>query len=88
LLDLLDAQNSRVSAQAAVATGRSAVQFADYRILASINRLLATLDIKPPSGAKAYAREQFQVPATPPAETMPRHTPKDLNREPDFKSLY
>jgi len=88
LLDLLDAQSSRVSAQIAVATGRSAVLFADYRILASINRLLATLDIKSPSTAYAYARTQFKVPPTPPAETTPRYSPKGLDREPDFKSLY
>jgi adhesin transport system outer membrane protein len=88
LLDLLDAQNSRVAAQTAVATGQAAVRFADYRVLASVNRLLRTLKIQPPSAVKAYAREQFSVPPTPPAETMPRHTPKDLNREPDFKGLY
>lgn len=88
LLDLLDAQNSRVSAQVAVATGESSVQFAEYRLLASINKLLRTLGVKPPSAVKAYAREQFSVPPTPPAETMPRYTPKDLDREPDFKGVY
>lgn len=88
LLDLLDAQSSRVSAQIAVATGRSAVRFADYRILASVNRLLVSLDIKPPSTAYPYARTQFKVPPTPPAETTPRYSPKGLDREPDFKSLY
>lgn len=88
LLDLLDAQNSRIAAQIAVATGQSAVTFADYRLLASMNRLLRTLKVQPPSAVKAYAREQFQVPTTPPAETMPRHSPEGLNREPDFKGLY
>lgn len=88
LLDLLDAQNSRVAAQVAVATGQAAVQFADYRVLASVNKLLTTLKVRPPSAAKDYAREQFTVPPTPPAETMPRHSPPDLNREPDFKGLY
>jgi len=88
LLDVLDSQNSIVAAQIAVATGEAAVQFADYRILASVNKLLRTLDVKPPSAVKAYAREQFSVPPTPPAETMPRYTPEGLNREPDFKTLY
>ena len=88
LLDLLDAQNSRVAAQIAVATGQSAVQFADYRVLASVNKLLRTLKVRPPSAGKDYAREQFNVPPTPPAETMPRYSPPDLNREPDFKGLY
>ena len=88
LLDLLDAQNSRVAAQIAVATGQSAVQFADYRVLASVNKLLRTLKVRPPSAGKDYAREQFSVPPTPAAETMPRYSPPDLNREPDFKGLY
>ncbi len=88
LLDVLDAQNSRVSAQVAVATGEASVQFAEYRLLASINKLLRTLGVNPPSAVKAYAREQFSVPPTPPAETMPRYTPKDLDREPDFKGIY
>ena len=88
LLDLLDAQNSRVSAQVAVATGEASVQFAEYRLLASINKLLRTLGVNPPSAVKAYAREQFSVPPTPPAETMPRYRPKDLDREPDFKGIY
>ncbi len=88
LLDLLDAQNSRIAAQIAVATGKSAVQFADYRLLASTNRLLRTLKVQQPAAAKSYAREQFSVPPTPPAETMPRYTPEDLYRDPNFKGLY
>jgi adhesin transport system outer membrane protein len=79
LLDLLDSQNSRVAAQ---------VKFASYRILASVNKLQQTLGVKPPSAVKAYARKQFNVPKTPPAETMPRYTPKDLDREQDFTKLY
>ena len=88
LLDLLDSQNNRVAAQVSVVTAEASVQFASYRILASINKLQQTLGVKPPSAVKAYAREQFDVPPTPPAETMPRYTPKDLNREQDFTKLY
>ena len=88
LLDLLDAQNSRVAAQVAVVTSEASVRFASYRILASINKLQSTLGVRPPTAVKAYAREQFNVPETPPAETMPRYTPKDLNREQDFTKLY
>ena len=89
LLDVLDSQNSRVAAQIAVATGQSAVRFADYRVLASVNRLLRTFKVRPPAAAKAYAREQFDVPKTPQPEAMPRRSPPaDLNREPDFKGLY
>ena len=89
LLDVLDSQNSRVSAQVGVASGEAAVQFANYRILASINKLLRALGVKPPAAVKAYAREQFNVPVTLPAEEMPRHPPpEDFNREPDFKGIY
>lgn len=88
LLDLLDSQNSRVAAQVSVVTSESSVKFASYRILASVNKLQQTLGVKPPSAVKAYARKQFNVPKTPPAETMPRYTPKDLDREQDFTKLY
>lgn len=75
LLDLLDTQNTRVRIQVAVATTDAAAQFADYRILAASGILLNTLSIKPPSSTKAYARDQADVPETPPAETMKRHSP-------------
>jgi len=88
LLDVLDSQNSRISAEVAVTTGEASVRFAEYRILASINKLLPTLGVKPPAAVKAYAREQFNVPATPPADSMQRYIPEDLNREPDFKGVY
>ena len=76
LLDLLDTQNTRVSAQIAVETASAAVKFAEYRVLASTGTLLRTLHVKAPSASAAYAREQAKVPPTPPAETQSRYSPK------------
>ena len=49
LLDLLDNQNTRFSLQIAVATGDSAVKFADYRILASQGHLLQAIGVGAPA---------------------------------------
>ncbi len=76
LLDLLDTQNTRVSAQIAVETANAAVKFAEYRVLASTGTLLRTMGVKAASASDAYAREQAKVPPTPPAETQSRYSPK------------
>ncbi len=76
LLDLLDTQNTRVATQIALETAVAAVQFAEYRILASTGTLLKTLGVKRPSGSEAYARKVHNVPETPPAETQSRHSPR------------
>jgi adhesin transport system outer membrane protein len=79
LLDLLDTQNTRFRIQVAIATTDAAAQFADYRILAASGMLLQTLGVEQPSSAEPYARQQADVPETPPAETMPRHSPQREN---------
>ena len=76
LLDLLDTQNTRVSARIAVETADAAVKFAEYRVLASTGTLLRSLGVKAASASKAYAREQAKVPPTPAAETQTRYSPK------------
>lgn len=75
LLDLLDAQNTRVSVRIAAETAAAAVRFAEYRILAATGTLLTTLGIRAAQQATAYAREKINVPETPPAPTMPRESP-------------
>ncbi|MGI9462343.1 MAG: TolC family protein, partial [Aestuariivirgaceae bacterium] len=75
LLDLLDTQNTRVASQIAVETASAAVQFAEFRILASTGTLLSTRGVQKPSASTAYARELHKVPPTPPAETQRRHSP-------------
>jgi adhesin transport system outer membrane protein len=73
LLDVLDAQNTRYNAQVLRETARFAELFAEYKILASTGQLLDVLGVSHPVDAKADARTTFNVPATPPAETMERH---------------
>ena len=75
LLDLLDTQNTRFSAQISVSVAQTAVHFSRYRILASTGLLLKTIGVKPAKGSRAYAREDAAVPLTPDAETMSRHAP-------------
>lgn len=75
LLDVLDTQNTRFSAQSSVVTADTAVKFSQYRILAATGQLLDTLGLKSRPAADAYARELMKVPPTPDAETHVRHEP-------------
>lgn len=75
LLDLLDTQNTRFNTQISVETARSALEFAEYRILASIGMLLKTLNITAPKQSDGYARAEHRVPETPDGETEKRMTP-------------
>jgi adhesin transport system outer membrane protein len=73
LLDLLDNQNTLYSATVARETARYAELFAQYRVLAATGHLLDAFGVDRPAAAKTEARQQFGVPATPPAELQPRH---------------
>ncbi|HEX7760996.1 MAG TPA: TolC family protein [Caulobacteraceae bacterium] len=73
LLDVLDGQNTRYNAQVLAETARFAELFAEYKILASTGTLLESLGVDRPSDSNATARKTFNVPETPPAETMDRH---------------
>ncbi len=75
LLDLLDAENTRQNVQVQRETARFASIFAEYKLLATTNQLLKTLNITPPNDATAYARDRFDVEPTPPAELMARRYP-------------
>lgn len=75
LLDVLSAQNTYVNTLVLQETARYAEAFAVYRILASTGGLVHALRLQLPAAADAYARGQARVPATPPAETMPRSSP-------------
>ncbi|MGI9372538.1 MAG: TolC family outer membrane protein [Hyphomicrobiales bacterium] len=87
LLDVLDTQNTRLFSNIAVVTAETAVNFAEYRLLASTGTLLKVMNVKPSSAAWAYAREDAKVPPTPPAETMKRNSP-DRPPMPAAGSLY
>ena len=63
LLDVLDAQNTKFNTKVLADTARVASLFAEYKILAASGNLLQTMKLKPVDQGKAYAREEFVVPA-------------------------
>jgi adhesin transport system outer membrane protein len=75
LLDVLDAQNTKVNAAVLTETARYASVFAEYKLVAATGTLVAQLGLKVPKESAAYAREAAGVPPTPPAETYPRYSP-------------
>lgn len=72
LLDLLDTQNTAYATDAALLTAQHAELFSEYRLLASMGRLLKTMRVPPSNATQADNRAQNFVPPTPPSETMPR----------------
>jgi adhesin transport system outer membrane protein len=81
LLDVLDAQNTRVNTDILAMTSQYAVIFANYRLLAATGKLLSTLNLKPAPQSAAYARKEFNVPATAATDTYartPSHQTNDL----------
>jgi adhesin transport system outer membrane protein len=84
LLDLLNAQNTLYNVQVLVETARSAISFAEYRIVAANGNLVATLGQTPPVESNAYARMNADVPAKPTYESLePRLPPA-----PDAKTFF
>ena len=79
LLDLLNAQNTYYSVQVLVETARSAISFAEYRIVSADGRLLVTLNQTPPEESEAIARENATVPPKPAYETIERKAPPPLD---------
>jgi len=63
LLDVLDAQNTNFNTRVLADTARVASLFAEYKILAASGNLLQTMKLRPVEQSKAYAREEFVVPA-------------------------
>jgi adhesin transport system outer membrane protein len=76
LLDVLDAQNTRYNVQVRLDTARFAEQFAEYRVLASTNKLLASMNMAAPQGAEASARARFDYGPPAPAELQRRRYPR------------
>lgn len=72
LLDVLDAQNTRYNVQIRLETARFAEQFAEYRLLAATNKLLASMNLAAPQGAEASARARFDYGPPAPAELQRR----------------
>ncbi len=61
LLDVLDAQNTRQNVQAQAETARLARVYAQYRVLASANRLIEALGVSMPTEAWSDERTAFRV---------------------------
>ena len=61
LLDVLDAQNTRYNVQAQVETARLAKLYAQYRLLASTNRLIEALGVNMPTEAWSDERTRYRV---------------------------
>ena len=68
LLDVLDAQNTRNNVQAQTETARLAKLYAQYRVLASVNRLIEALGVSMPTAAYSDERTRFRVNPIPPAD--------------------
>jgi adhesin transport system outer membrane protein len=68
LLDVLDAQNTRYNVQAQIETSRLAKLYAQYRLLASTNRLVEALGVSIPVAATADQRANFRVNPIPPED--------------------
>jgi adhesin transport system outer membrane protein len=79
LLDLLNAQNTYYSVQILVETARSAISFAEYRIVSADGRLLVTLNQTPPEESDAIARINASVPAKPAYDTIERKSTPPLD---------
>jgi len=79
LLDLLNAQNTYYSVQVLEETARSAISFAEYRIVSADGRLLATLNQTPPVESDAIARTNATVPPKPDYDTIERKAPPPLD---------
>ena len=75
LLDVLDAQNTRYNVQAQTETARLASLYAQYRLLASINRLVEALGVSIPTAAYSNARERYRVNPIPPGELQENSVP-------------
>ena len=76
LLDVLDAQNTRYNVQVQLETARFAELYAQYRLLASTNRLLDALGVQPPEAANANNRERFHYEPTPISEVLEARSPQ------------
>ena len=75
LLDVLDAQNSRYNVQQQVETARLARLYAQYRVLASENRLIQCLGVTPPAAAIPSEMARYHVNPIPPADLLEASLP-------------
>ncbi|MFV0332527.1 MAG: TolC family protein [Tropicimonas sp.] len=72
LLDVLNTQNSLLSAEVGLVNEQSLRTYIDYRVLAASGVLLRTLGIEPPVDAEPYAANHVGAPAVSAAQTGKR----------------
>jgi len=82
LLDVLDAQNTRYNVQAQTETARLAALYAQYRLLASVNRLTEALGVSVPAAAYSNARERYRVNPIPPSDLQENSMPAPVMGNP------
>jgi adhesin transport system outer membrane protein len=75
LLDVLDAQNTRYNVQAQTETARLAKLYAQYRVLASENRLIECLGVQRAAAATGNERARFKVNPIPPSDLQENSIP-------------
>ncbi|MGH6658959.1 MAG: TolC family outer membrane protein, partial [Sphingomicrobium sp.] len=75
LLDVLDAQNTRNNVQELTETARLARTYAQYRVLASENKLIECLNVQMPTAAYGNERTRFRVNPIPPADLLENSIP-------------
>ena len=78
LLDVLDAQNTRNNVQAQAETARLAKLYAQYRLLASVNRLIECLGVQMPAEAWSDERARYRVNPIPPADLQENSLPQPV----------
>ena len=78
LLDVLDAQNTRYNVQASAETARLAKLYAQYRVLASINRLIEALGVNMPTEAWSDERTRYRVNPIPAEDLQENSLPQPL----------
>lgn len=78
LLDVLDAQNTRQNVQAQAETARMAKLYAQYRVLASSNRLIECLGVQMPREAWSNDRARFNVNPVPAGDLQENSMPQPV----------
>ncbi|MGI9351000.1 MAG: TolC family protein [Rhizobiaceae bacterium] len=79
LLDVLDAQNTRFNVDVLERTAGKSALLAQYTLLAATGQLLQTFGLESAPQTEAYARAEFDVPETLPAETYDRVPTRQVN---------
>jgi adhesin transport system outer membrane protein len=76
--NVLDAQNTRYNVQAQAETARMAKLYAQYRVLASANRLVDCLGVQMPQAAWSDERTRFKVNPIPPEDLQENSMPQPV----------